>query len=54
MIVRYVRIEQIDAYERAGWLWRWNAPSGGTMPGSHGLWSVVMEWICDCEPGRVE
>lgn len=54
MTCRYVRIEQIDAYERAGWFWRWNAPHGGRMPGPHGNWSVIMEWLCICEPGGVK
>jgi len=48
-VFRYVRIERIDDWERAGWFWRYkDAP----MPGSHGMWSVVMEWLCDC-PDRI-
>ena len=53
MILRMIRIERIDAYERAGWFWRWNAPHRGIMPGPHSCWSVTMEWLCDCKPGRV-
>lgn len=51
MILRYVRIEHIDAYERAGWFWRF---ADGALPGPHGHWSVGMSWLCDCEPGKVE
>ena len=53
MILRMIRIERIDAYERAGWFWRWNAPHRGIMPGPHSCWSVTMEWLCDYKPGRV-
>mgnify|MGYP003656907440 CR=1 FL=1 len=50
MTIAYARIERIDAYERAGWFWRWNAPHRGRFPGPHGNWSVMMEWLCDCPP----
>jgi len=50
-VFRYVRIERINDWERAGWFWRYkDAP----MPGSHGRWAVMMEWLCDCPERKPE
>lgn len=50
MTFRFVRIEQIDAYERAGWFWNWRGNDGRwksaremVLPGPHGFWSVAMK-----------
>lgn len=42
---RFVRIPEVEDYLRAGWM---PLPSlAGTV---HGLWSVHLVWLCDCEP----
>lgn len=43
MIFRFVPYALIDAYLKLGWT------GGQPAPGSHGVWSVVMKWLCDCE-----
>ena len=44
-IFRYVRFVDVGRLERRGWFWDFKDPP---MPGPHGHWSVVMEWLCDC------
>jgi hypothetical protein len=41
-LYRFVRHENVDAYERLGWL------NTGPLPGPHGFWSACLEWLCDC------
>jgi hypothetical protein len=54
MIARYVRIDDINKFERAGWFWKWSAAHGGAMHGSHRVWSVVIVWLCECEIGGMK
>lgn len=43
-IFRFVRHEQAADYLKSGWVAR--PALNGT---HHGEWSVLMEWLCDCE-----
>lgn len=42
---RFVRHEDAPDWLRCGWLAR--PILNGT---HHGLWSVAVEWVCDCKP----
>ena len=39
-----VRLHEAPEWERAGWCWSDN------LGHPHGHWSVLMRWLCDCEP----
>jgi hypothetical protein len=41
---RFVRHNDMAAFEQCGWCWC--AHLGET----HGQWSVMMRWLCDCKP----
>lgn len=43
-IFRYVRISRASDYILLGWMFA--AELGPT----HGEWSVLLEWRCDCQP----
>jgi hypothetical protein len=40
---RYVRLEDVLTRLAQGWM------VDGVCPGHHGVWSVLMVWLCDCE-----
>ena len=43
---RYVKIRDIDAYLALGWFF-----DGDVMHMPHGVYSVIMEWLCsECPP----
>lgn len=46
MITRYVPHRDVDAYLAAGWTFGRNA-----VPCHHDRHSVIMAWLCECEPG---
>jgi hypothetical protein len=44
-LLRFVRLRNANDYLALGWM------STPDLFGSyHGTWSVLMKWICDCEP----
>lgn len=44
----FAPIDKIDSYLKLGWT------GGKRSPGAHGVHSVVLKWICDCEPKEPE